>query len=669
MRNHLAAPAAFLLLAAAASISAKGPGAVPVPINPAARANAWLLAGIASFRAQADTLRRVLAADRDSGIARLPIDALKPAVDRVRMAYKTFEPATETLHPECLELFNAPPFDRVDEDEPFKIEIEAPQGLQVLEEEVYSPAPRRASVLLSLSRLIGAADQLAGQLRFAPPDDALLWEAAENEAIRVLALGLSGFDTPASSRGLAESGAALRSLRAFPAFYRERLEARRPGSFAALDRLFARAARALDSAGDFDSFDRLGYLRRYGNPLHAGLADARASLGLGRGAALPGVTRADRLEPIPERAVSPAARGIFDPSFLDREFFALDYDGRHREPPSRSASELGRQLFFDPLLSGDNRRACASCHRPEFAYAEPLAKSTGFRIDGNAGATAGDRNAPSLAYAAYQRAQFWDLRESLLEDQIGHVVSGRREFNTTFTAIQAKLRAVPAYAESFAKAFPGRSGDPVTDATVASALAQYVRTLAGWNSPFDRYARGESDTLAPAAKRGFNLFMGKAGCGTCHFPPAFNGTVPPLYRESEAEVLGTPSAEDTLRSAPDPDPGRYRVRPAALWRGAFKTPTVRNASLTAPYMHNGRFRDLEAVVDFYAAGGGQGLGLQVPNQTLPPDSLRLSPLEKSDLVAFMNSLSDDPPRLDRPGRLPGVPGKPEWAARRPGGEY
>jgi cytochrome c peroxidase len=667
--------AALTPLSAAAATAAAAPfhaslaSPAPARLSPTARANGWLLAQAAAFRARADSLRRVLAADGAAdGAASVP-DGLRTALAGLRRAYKAIEPAVETLHPECLELFNAAPFDRVDEDETFKIEIEAPQGLQVLEEEVYSPAPRRAAILLSLSQLVGAADQLSGQLRFAPPDDALLWEAAENEVIRVLALGLSGFDTPASANGLAESGAALRSLRAFPTFYRERLEARRPGSFAALDRKLDEAARALESAGDFDSFDRLEYLRRYGNPLHAALSEARAGLGLGRGASLPGVTRADRLQPIPERAVAPKARGLFDPAFLDREFFALDYDGRHREPASRAAAELGRKLFFDPLLSGDNRRACASCHRPEFAYAEPLAKSAGFRVESGKDGPAGDRNAPSLSYAAYQRAQFWDAREPMLEDQIGHVVNGHREFNTTFAAIQAKLRSAPAYAGAFVKAFPGPGGDPVTDGTVASALAQYVRTLAGWNSPFDRYVRGERDTLDPAAKRGFNLFMGKAGCGTCHFPPAFNGTVPPLYRETEAEVLGVPAAEDTLHPAPDPDPGRYRVRPAALWRGAFKTPTVRNAAFTAPYMHNGRFRDLEGVVAFYDAGGGKGLGLRVPNQTLPPDSLRLSATEKAELIAFMKSLGDDPLKLDRPGSLPAVPGKPEWAARPPGGEY
>jgi cytochrome c peroxidase len=196
-----------------------------------------------------------------------------------------------------------------------------------------------------------------------------------------------------------------------------------------------------------------------------------------------------------------------------------------------------------------------------------------------------------------------------------------------------------------------------------------VRSLAGWNSPFDRYARGESDSLDPAARRGFNLFMGKAACGTCHFPPAFNGTVPPLYRETEAEVLGVPATDDTLHPRADPDPGRYRMRPAALWKGAFKTPSVRNAALTAPYMHNGQLPTLESVVRFYNVGGGRGMGLSVPNQTLPPDSLELSPAEQGDLVAFMKSLTDTPLKSDRPDKLPVSPDRPELAARPVSGEY
>ncbi|MDB5048995.1 MAG: cytochrome-c peroxidase [Fibrobacteres bacterium] len=661
-------PIAALLTAACSfcSLWAAGPGS-------AAPESAWPAGKISAFRSRADGWRRALEADSSA----FPIARLKAELDTLRRAYKGMEPAAETLQPQCLELFNGSPFDRVDEDEPFKIEIEHPQGLQVLEEEVYrdGPGPDRTRIRLLLAQLCGASDQIASLMQSDPPDDARLWEAAENEVTRVLAMGLSGFDSPASGKGLAESGAALRSLRGLTAGYRARLDARDKRLFASLDRNLDAAARRLESASDFDAFDRLQFIRREGNPLFASLVAARSALGLGRSGSLPGVPKADRAKPIPDRAVASRAKGLFDPAFLDKEFYALDYDGSHRKAPSREAAELGRMLFFDPVLSADNLRACASCHHPADAYAEPLPRSAAFRNPGlpapggPAAPATGERNAPSLVYAAYQAAQFWDSRAPILEEQIGHVVSGPLEFNTTFASIQAKVRAIPGYARAFARAFPGEGSAPVTQATITSALAQYVRSLAGWNSPFDRYARGESDSLDPAARRGFNLFMGKAGCGTCHFPPAFNGTVPPLYRETESEVLGVPASDDTLHPKPDPDPGRYGVRPAGLWKGAFKTPTVRNAALTAPYMHNGQLPTLESVVRFYNVGGGRGMGLSVPNQTLPADSLDLSPREQGDLIAFLKSLTDSPLKVDKPGKLPGSPERPELAARPASGKY
>jgi cytochrome c peroxidase len=168
----------------------------------------------------------------------------------------------------------------------------------------------------------------------------------------------------------------------------------------------------------------------------------------------------------------------------------------------------------------------------------------------------------------------------------------------------------------------------------------YIRSLARWNSPFDRYARGETDALDPAARRGFNLFMGKAACATCHFPPAFNGVVPPRYIETESEVLGVPEKFPATPLVLDPDPGRGIVHLNPIFQNAFKTPTVRNVALTAPYMHNGSMETLEDVMDFYNAGGGAGLGLDVPNQTLPTDSLGLTRREMDDVIAFMKALTD-----------------------------
>ena len=135
----------------------------------------------------------------------------------------------------------------------------------------------------------------------------------------------------------------------------------------------------------------------------------------------------------------------------------------------------------------------------------------------------------------------------------------------------------------------------------------------------------------------------KALCATCHFAPTFSGLIPPRYLESESEVLGVPLKFPTRTGEPltlDPDMGRFAIHPAGPFKHSFKTPTLRNIALTAPYMHNGSMATLQDVMNFYNAGGGVGLGLKVSNQTLPSDSLGLTQAEMDDVVAFMNALTD-----------------------------
>jgi len=132
--------------------------------------------------------------------------------------------------------------------------------------------------------------------------------------------------------------------------------------------------------------------------------------------------------------------------------------------------------------------------------------------------------------------------------------------------------------------------------------------------------------------------MGKAKCATCHYPPLFNGTFPPRYMKTEVEVIGVP--ESISENRLDPDSGRYNIIKSPSLLHAFKIPTVRNVSLTGPYMHNGVFTTLEQVIDFYDKGGGSGLGLDVENQTLPADKLNLSAKEKGELIGFLKSLDD-----------------------------
>ncbi|MEO8763271.1 MAG: hypothetical protein ABI416_03250 [Ginsengibacter sp.] len=146
--------------------------------------------------------------------------------------------------------------------------------------------------------------------------------------------------------------------------------------------------------------------------------------------------------------------------------------------------------------------------------------------------------------------------------------------------------------------------------------------------------------LREEEKKGFNIYMGKARCATCHFVPLFNGVAPPYFSEAESEVLGVPATTDTLQPKPDPDEGKYNLYPVSIFKFAFKTPTLRNIALTAPYMHNGIYKTLDEVVDFYNKGGGSGLGIAPTNQTLPSTRLQLSEKGKKELIAFLHSLTD-----------------------------
>jgi cytochrome c peroxidase len=242
------------------------------------------------------------------------------------------------------------------------------------------------------------------------------------------------------------------------------------------------------------------------------------------------------------------------------------------------------------------------------------------------------RNTPTLSNIAFQRSFFYDSRVSYLEDQAVAVITNENEMHGSLEKSVLDLKKSKKYIANFKKAFPNKE---ITSFAIKNVLASYIRSLSNYDSKFDGYMRGENqlnlDEIA-----GFNLFAGKAKCATCHFIPLTNGTVPPNFDRSESEVLGVPGRNKKL----DIDFGKYDLTHAEVNRYSFKTPTIRNIALTAPYMHNGVFKTLEEVVDFYDGGGGEGLGFNLPNQTLPTDKLNLTPSEKKQLIAFMKTLTD-----------------------------
>jgi cytochrome c peroxidase len=605
---------AAALAAAFLSLGAKPPVREPADVVQARYAR-----DAAAFEALTPAFRKAV----DSLPARAASTAsLRTRVARLRAAYKRVEWLADYAHPGSAARLNPPPLDRADLNAPSDMTVLKPEGLQILLEVAHgeNPLQDRGELKRLAMRLESAAGELAAQSSSTVLDDRMVFEAMQNQVLRVMAAGITGFDAPATELSLPESRLSLEALHPALALYLPELKRRDAALAARLTKSLDRAVKVLAAGKDFDAFDRLAFIREAGNPLYAALADAQVALGI--------ATFAD-LKPL-RRPVSVQARNLFDPGFLDGHFYAHT-PGETLNP---AVAAVGRRLFFDPAFSSDQKRSCASCHDPRRAFSDGVPKSPAF---GGLGTLL--RNAPGISHAAYQGAQFWDLREQTLEKQIGHVIAGEGEFRSSTLATLGAVRKGPGYVEAFRAAFPG-DPDPVNMGTITKALAMYVRSLARWDSPFDRYARGETEFIDPAAKRGFNLFMGKAACATCHFPPAFNGVVPPKYLETESEVIGAPARFPAPVLVLDPDLGRGLIHQNPIFRNAFKTPTVRNAELTGPYMHNGGIETLEAVLDFYNAGGGAGLGLEVPNQTLPSDSLGLSRAEMNDIIAFMKSLTD-----------------------------
>jgi cytochrome c peroxidase len=282
-------------------------------------------------------------------------------------------------------------------------------------------------------------------------------------------------------------------------------------------------------------------------------------------------------------------------------------------PTTPEKVELGRQLFYDPVLSASNAMACATCHHPDLGF------SNGAPISAPRPGAPG-RNVPTLWNVATARHLQWDGRTESLETQAVDPLTLPSEMAATPAEIEAELRAIPAYVELFDAAFGGGQ-QAVTFDNVTRALAAFQRTLLSRDSRFDRFVAGDAAALTVQEQRGLALFFSpETHCAECHQPPTF--------------------AHETFRTigVPSEDPGRAGVSSTGV-RGAFRVPTLRNVARSAPYMHNGSLATLEEVVQFYAEGAGRAFGSDAVDPLLK--GFDLSGQEKSDLAAFMWALTDE----------------------------
>ena len=258
-----------------------------------------------------------------------------------------------------------------------------------------------------------------------------------------------------------------------------------------------------------------------------------------------------------------------------------------------------------------------------------------------------------------------DGKHISLQDQTKAVITNSIELACAEEDILKKVLSCSEYKTAFKNLLKYTPHLPeISIEHISSAITFYYNKFSKYDSPFDK-AINENSLLTVEAKEGFNVFMSKAQCATCHFAPQFNGVKPP-YVGSEFEVLGVPM--DTNYTQLSADKGRYLVFAANETMSAFRTGTLRNSEKTKPYMHNGVFKTLRGVIDFYDAGGGAGRGLNVPNQTLSSDSLHLSEQEKTNLLAFMKSLTEKIEFEKTPENLPKSKIK-KLNNRKVGGEY
>lgn len=294
-------------------------------------------------------------------------------------------------------------------------------------------------------------------------------------------------------------------------------------------------------------------------------------------------------------------------------------------PVTAETVALGRKLFYDPKLSAGDKLSCASCHNPLLGFSDGRRVSVG--VDGHTG----QRNAPTVVNAVYNRLQFWDGRAKDLEDQAAGPIANPIEMNQKHDVCASRVDSDPAYKAAFDRAFgPG----PVTMDKIQKAIGAFERTIVSGNSAFDRYFYGGDKTaLSPAAVRGLEIFRDpqKGNCAVCHTIGEKYAT----FTDGQFHNIGIAVASaGTLV-----DEGRYKETKQEADRGRFRTPTLRNIALTAPYMHNGGFRTLRSVVDFYAGGGNSNPWL---DKEMKP--LSLTRQEREDLVAFLESLTGEMPR-------------------------
>lgn len=597
---------------------------------------------------QVDTLLQFVDQQQGYSLVRL-------RYEKVRSAYRSMDFLVEYVDPTFTTQFlNGAPLPKLDAKSQF-VDVLEPQGLQVIDEVIGDWAQTghvdTRSLREELVQLKSRLSQAAAIALNTYWSDRMVLEACRSGIIRFTTMGITGFDRPGTGPQLEEYVQWAASTIALVDLFRGDASNRSATShLVAAENHLLTIRDSICTIPD-SALDKVELIRSHLDPAFKEIGLLHSALGIEYS------TEVSPAQPV----LNPKALSMFDASF----FNAAATSGLHYKYITADLVDLGKTLFFDPILSHNGERSCASCHNPDKHFTDGYKTSLAYD-----GASNIRRNAPTLVNAVFSRRFFYDFRAMRLSDVISHVITDPHEFNSALLDVVGRIQESDEYVAMFERAFAANSSSSVTSTNINLAISAYLTTLVSMNSRVDRYLRGEDAILNSQERSGMNLFMGKALCATCHFPPTFAGYVPPAFIESESEIIGVPQHKATAHAVLDSDIGRaggILREQSVIYTGSFKTPTVRNAARTAPYFHNGAYDNLAEVVDFYVRGGGNGIGLDLKFQTLPFSKLDLSEQEQEDIVAFIKALSDTL-SVQPPVTLPHHPREP-FTSRSVSGTY
>ncbi|TAF45449.1 MAG: cytochrome-c peroxidase [Sphingobacteriales bacterium] len=528
-----------------------------------------------------------------------------------RNKYKKIEPFVEYYFQGLARRINGPALPEIKTDDNI---VNEASGYQVIEEIICNDSIDYIKLTKEVNILKTDLNFIKQTFKDLPVQNHHFYELIQHQIIRIATLGITGFDSPVAFNSISEAQYSIIGIVDYYTMYGNTNQKKHNQNFIYIAN---NAIKYLIQNPKFDSFNRLVFIKNYLMPLSVALENDFKLV----------------IYKTPHFTENKVFYGHLADLMQGKKINPDAFSPYAESKSTKQKKTLGKVLFNNKSLSLNNTLSCASCHHADNAFTDGNVTS-GINVHSNSVM----RNSPTLLYSSFQKSYFFDLRSQDLENQIESVMKNPDEFNLSPKEINNRLLKNNEIMQMFKNAYPNKK--EITPYEVRNAIASYVRSLMPFSSKIDKYFQNKA-ILTAAEINGFNIFTGKGKCASCHFIPLYNGTVPPWFNNTESEVIGVPKSVAWKNAVVDTDEGRYNVNQIEELKFSFKTPTVRNIEKTAPYMHNGIYTTLVDVIKFYELGGGNGIGMKLKHQTLPFDNLKLSVSEKSNIISFLKTLTDE----------------------------